>query len=102
MVEQIRARIAQLPEDSTVIHGGCRGPDQQAAAAARSCRLAVIEEAADWRTFGISAGPLRNERMLLHGPDLVIAFWDGRSRGTSDMIRRARHAGIPVEIVQAP
>jgi hypothetical protein len=34
------------------------------------------------------------------GADLCIAFWDGRSKGTSHMIETARSHEIPVEIIQ--
>lgn len=50
---------------------------------------------ADWHRDGKAAGPIRNRRMLLEGmPDLVVAFPGGR--GTADMVRRARAAGIEV------
>lgn len=50
---------------------------------------------ADWETHGRAAGPIRNQRMLDEGrPDLVIAFPGGR--GTADMVRRARAAGVEV------
>lgn len=47
------------------------------------------------------AGPIRNQAMLNHGrPDAVIAFHKdiASSRGTADMVKRARKAGIPVWI----
>jgi hypothetical protein len=50
---------------------------------------------ADWDGLGRKAGPIRNQRMLDEGkPDLVIAFPGGR--GTADMVRRAREAGVEV------
>lgn len=54
---------------------------------------------ADWDRHGNAAGPIRNQQMLDEGaPDAVIAFTTNlaRSRGTADMVRRARAAGIPV------
>jgi hypothetical protein len=39
--------------------------------------------------------------MLNGSPDLVIAFWDGESRGTRHTIDEAKRRGIPVEIVGA-
>jgi hypothetical protein len=55
---------------------------------------------ADWETHGRAAGPIRNQAMLDEGkPYLVIAFWDGKSKGTLDMISRATRAGVPVKIV---
>lgn len=54
---------------------------------------------ADWRKFGLKAGPIRNARMIEWGPDLVIAF-PGHS-GTADMVKKARLFGIKViEIVE--
>lgn len=49
----------------------------------------------EWRELGKAAGPLRNERMALEG-DGLIACWDGKSPGTSDMITRALGYVLPV------
>jgi hypothetical protein len=50
---------------------------------------------ADWHAHGKAAGPIRNQRMLDEGkPDLVVAFPGGK--GTADMMRRARAAGVEV------
>ena len=50
---------------------------------------------AEWDKYGVSAGPIRNQKMIDEGkPDLVFAFPGGR--GTTDMIRRAAVAGIRV------
>ena len=56
---------------------------------------------ADWKTYGRAAGPLRNARMIAEGkPDLVLAFPGGR--GTADMTRKARAAGVEVRAVLTP
>ena len=50
---------------------------------------------ADWEGLGRKAGPIRNQQMLDEGkPDLVVAFPGGR--GTANMMRIAREAGIEV------
>lgn len=50
---------------------------------------------ADWDRYGKAAGPIRNQQMLDESePTKVFAFPGGR--GTADMVRRARAAGIPV------
>lgn len=41
----------------------------------------------------------RNEEMLDTYPDGVVAFWDGESKGTSNVINGAHRRGIPVEVV---
>lgn len=92
-----------------VVHGAC--PTGADAAAAYYChhdmtgyrapRNTVTEEPhpADWKAHGKAAGPRRNQEMADAGADLCLAFWDGESRGTLDMIQRAVRAGIPVRIV---
>jgi hypothetical protein len=55
----------------------------------------LINEPADWKAHGRAAGPIRNQRMIdEHRPELVVAAPGGR--GTADMVRRARAAGIEV------
>lgn len=83
-----------------VIHGHCRtGADAHADEWARRCGLSVLRFPADWDRYGRAAGPVRNAQMLVEGkPDLVLAFPGGR--GTADMVRRAREAGVRVVEVQ--
>jgi hypothetical protein len=57
---------------------------------------------ADWEHLGRRAGPMRNRSMLARNPDLVLAFHANirESRGTADMIRAARAAGVEVRLYQ--
>ena len=82
---------------TVVIHGGARGADWLAHLWASSSGVARKEIVfkADWKTYGRSAGPIRNQRMIDEGqPDFVIAFPGGK--GTEDMVRRAKRAGLEV------
>ena len=81
-----------------IAQGGARGADALAHAWAKARGVPVATYLPDWRSFGASAGPLRNQRMLDEfRPDLVLAFHGGR--GTADMVGRARRAGIEVRLV---
>jgi hypothetical protein len=100
----LEATVAQRqPEVVTIIEGGARGADRMAGhlACLHGWRLEVYP--ARWEQQGRAAGTRRNARMLQRGrPDLVVAFTVGplaESRGTADMVRRARAAGVPVHIV---
>ena len=85
--------MVELCRDATLlVHGGARGVDTFAAEAAASLGIPTLEFQADWDTHGRAAGPLRNQRMVDFGPDLLIAFPGGR--GTADMVRRCAKAGI--------
>lgn len=84
-----------------VIEGDARGADRIAGYWARKGRIKNLKFPilpAEWDAYGKSAGPIRNRRMLAEGrPDLVVAFPGGR--GTADMVRAARAAGIDVLII---
>ena len=54
---------------------------------------------ADWERHGRAAGPIRNEEMA-EVSDALIAFWDGKSRGTKSMIEIARRKGLQVAVVR--
>jgi len=78
-----------------IIQGGALGADRLASQWASSNGVRQLEYPADWRANGKAAGPIRNQAMIDDGkPDLVIAFPGGR--GTADMVRRARAAGVTV------
>lgn len=80
---------------TTLIEGGAYGADALAKAWAFYASVPVETYEADWENQGSFAGPARNKRMLEEGrPDLVIAFPGGR--GTADMVRKARRAGVEV------
>ena len=80
---------------NTLIHGGARGADLLADAWAVANWVDIDMYPADWKAYGKAAGAIRNQQMLDRGsPDLVVAFPGGR--GTADMVRRARKAGVPV------
>ena len=73
-----------------------------AAAIARKLGFKVIMVWADWELEGKAAGPIRNQRMLdIHQPDLVLAFhrFIANSKGTKDMVDRARKAGVRIKVV---
>ena len=87
-------------EITHVIHGGSSGADALAGRWAHLASIPYTVYPANWERHGKAAGPLRNQRMLDEGkPDLVIAFPGGR--GTADMVRRAKEAGVEVREVRA-
>jgi hypothetical protein len=77
-----------------IIEGGAKGADRFAADWADETGLPHARVNALWVKHYNSAGPIRNQAMLLLKPDLVLAFPGGR--GTADMVRRAEAAGIRV------
>lgn len=83
-----------------IIHGDARGADRIAGAYAERLGIVCRRFPAAWETYGRRAGYVRNQQMLDEGqPDIVIAFWDGESKGTWNMIRLAEKSKIPVKVV---
>jgi hypothetical protein len=83
-----------------IIHGGAHGADTLADDWADIRDIKSFTYPADWKSHGRAAGPIRNRRMIEEGkPDLVIAFPGGR--GTANMVRQAKEAGIEVIEVTA-
>ena len=81
------------------MQGGARGVDAIArewAITKSGVEMYVCK--AEWDKYGKTAGPRRNARMMEWNPDLVIAFAGGR--GTADMVRRAKAAGVIVKEIQ--
>lgn len=89
------------PKVTTIIHGACRGADRLAGRAARCLGLDVKEFPADWKKYGNAAGPIRNTQMLDEKPNLVLAFHNDieNSKGTKDMVKKARKAGVITFVV---
>lgn len=97
--------VASLPTGSIIIEGAARGADFMAGQAAREVGFQVLEFPANWAKFGRAAGPIRNVQMMTEGkPDVVVAFHDDleHSKGTRDMVNRAKKAGLPVYVNPNP
>jgi len=89
----------KLAEDAVVIlSGGCRGADSLGERYARLRGLPVERFLPDWARCGRSAGLARNE-VMVKAADAVVAFWDGRSRGTAHVISLAKILNKPLRVV---
>ena len=80
-----------------VISGTARGADQLGERWARENNIPCMRFPADWRLLGKAAGPIRNAQMANVGEGL-IALWDGKSRGTHNMIETAKAGGLQIHI----
>lgn len=82
-----------------VVSGGAKGADAMGEHLADYYELPVKVFRAEWKAYGKSAGPIRNEEMAKYA-DVLLAFWDGQSKGTKHMIKRAINNGLLVKVVR--
>jgi YspA, cpYpsA-related SLOG family len=94
-----RELAARKSSAGLVIDGAAPGADSMAHAIAVRLGIPTLRFPADWEKYGKSAGHKRNWQMLHEGkPDIMLAFARHlpTSRGTADMVKIARAAGISV------
>jgi hypothetical protein len=105
-LELVRAFVRKLRPETVIVSGAARGVDQAAEEAALASGHDVESwpvTAEDWQRDGKRAGMIRNELMIGGVPDRctapsqvdgLVAFWDGKSRGTKHAIELASRRGI--------
>lgn len=82
-----------LPDGVTeIVSGGARGVDTSAKEYALTHNIKLTEFLPEYDKYGRSA-PLRRNITIIEYADLVLAFWDGSSRGT-----RVTRAGSEAQI----
>lgn len=118
--ELLKKELISLKEkykDLEIVSGNAKGADMLGERFSRdfNCRLRVFQ--AKWNDlsepcllrenrygkYNALAGIKRNEQMLQYAKEdngMLLAFWDGKSRGTNDMINRSRKAGLEVKVVK--
>lgn len=81
-----------------IISGAADGADTLGKNYAIVKNYPLIEFPADWERFDKRAGYLRNKEMAKYS-DALIAFWDGKSKGTKHMIDLANKYNLKVKII---
>lgn len=82
-------------EDLEIVSGCARGVDSLAIEFAEEHNLKLHRFPADWEADGKIAGFIRNQKMADFA-DALLAVWNGSSRGTEDMIKRAKKKGLRI------
>jgi hypothetical protein len=72
-----------------IISGGAIGAEQLAAAYAEEKGIPMQEFFPEYNKYGRSA-PIRRNDQIVNASDIVVAFWDGESRGTKYTINYAK------------
>ena len=87
-----------IPPDTTrIISGGASGVDTLAERYADERGIEKLIFYPNYELYGKSA-PLIRDKLIVDSADLVIAVWDGQSRGTEFTISYAKRRNVPCEI----
>ena len=88
-----------LPVNCTqIISGGAVGVDSAAEYYAKKNGIAFRKILPDYERHGRHA-PLIRDTQIVEESELVLAFWDFHSRGTSFTIGECIRLGVPVRII---
>ena len=87
-----------LPEDTTeIVSGGAKGIDTCARNYALSHDIKLTEFLPEYNKYGRGA-PLKRNLQIIEYADVVIAFWDGKSKGTKYVIDNCKKMNVKVDV----
>ena len=100
--DRVTEYVNGLPARASIITGSASGVDAAATKAARARGLGVQVMPASFDEMSdASRSAARNQR-LVDACDVLVAFWDGTSKGTRTTVERALDAGKEVHVFVAP
>ena len=85
-------------EEYEIISGGARGIDSCVKEYAKKNDIIFTEILPQYNIYGRAAPIIRN-RIIADLSDLVFAFWDGKSKGTKNVIDYCRKTNKKVKII---
>jgi hypothetical protein len=85
------------PETTEIVSGGARGVDTSAREYARANGIKLTEFLPEYDKYGKGA-PLKRNITIIEYADAVLAFWDGKSRGTRFVIDNCKRLSVPVQV----
>ncbi len=89
--------LSNISDEIVIVCGKARGADTLGERYAKEHGYKVLYFPADWDGLGRRAGIVRNEEMAQNA-DALVAFWDGESRGTKNMIETAQKYKLLVRV----
>lgn len=97
--ELLRSTLDKYDYIELIISGGAKGADSLAERYALENNIKTLIFKPKWSEYGKRAGYIRNIN-IIENSDLVIAFWDGKSKGTKHSIDLAKKNKKQLLIIQ--
>jgi predicted Rossmann fold nucleotide-binding protein DprA/Smf involved in DNA uptake len=96
--DRVSDYVGSLPRGASIITGSASGVDAAATKTARAKGIPVQVIAASFDELAdASKSAARNQR-LIDACDVLVAFWDGTSKGTRNTVERALDSGKEVHV----
>ena len=103
-LDKLGIHLMSTVEPVEIISGHASGADKLGERFARYFGYPLKIFPADWKKYGLSAGPIRNEEMAKYAAEsdhgILVAFPIGESRGTRNMIELAKQYKLEVDVIE--
>lgn len=96
--ERVTDYVNSLPPRASIITGSASGVDAAATKAARAKGIAIQVLPASFDELGDASKSMARNQRLVDACDVLVAFWDGASKGTRATVDRALDAGKDVHV----
>lgn len=97
LVKTMDMVLQNITDEIQVVCGMASGADTLGERYAKERGYKIAYFPADWKKYGRAAGFNRNSQMA-DNADALVAFWDGKSKGTKHMIDIAVRRGLRVRV----
>lgn len=88
-----------LPNNVTeIVSGGARGVDKSAEKFAKQNKLKLTLFLPEYDKYGIAA-PIKRNLQIIKYADKVLAFWDGKSKGTENVIKTCQKIKKDITVI---
>jgi len=96
--ELVKETLTKL-DITLLVSGGAKGADSLGERYASENNITTLIFKPDWERHGRGAGMVRNTDIVKNS-DIVVAFWDGSSKGTLDSIRKVEKLNKGLMIIK--
>ena len=96
---KLKSVLDSISGISVIVSGGAPGTDTLARKYAYQHNIKFLEFPPDFKKYGNEAKHIRN-RLIVEHCDKVIAFWDGKCKGTKYTMDYAKQQNKPVIVIK--
>jgi predicted Rossmann fold nucleotide-binding protein DprA/Smf involved in DNA uptake len=96
--QRVTEYVNSLPQGASIITGSASGVDAAATKAARARGIPVQVLPASFDELADASKSAARNQKLVDACDVLVAFWDGASKGTRATVDRALDSGKEVHV----